>query len=99
MTNYLRPTFYNNRGKHTQWINNICNSHDLLCGCETPIKHLILTIAEREEKIEVTTEEKRNILKCLSTTEDLTTKTGEDGDIDEIGLDAIFAEDMDDGTG
>lgn len=96
MTYCFKPTCYNNKTKQLHWINNTCLTHDLICFCPTPTKHLLLAIAERGETIEVTTEEKRKILQCLSTTEDATRTTTEDNadGIDEIALEAIFAEDV-----
>ncbi len=58
-------------------------------------QHLLLALAEKEEKIEVTNNEKNKILQCLSTTEgDITTGDVVDG-LDEVGLEALFAENID----
>lgn len=99
MSSCYKPTFYNTQGKQNQWINDIHCTHDLWCSCDHTIKHLLLALAEKEEIIPVTTEQKRSILKCLSTTEDLITETVDKGDIDELALDAIFAEDLTEDTG
>ncbi len=99
MSDCFKPTFYTTKGKQDQWINSIHSTHDLFCGCDHTTKHLLLSIAEKKEIIEVTKEQKKTILQCLSTSEDNHIPTGEDGDIDEIALDAIFAEDIDETTG
>ena len=95
MSHCFKPTCYNNRTKQLHWINNLHLTHDLICFCDSPTKHLILAIAEKEEQIIVTKEEKAKVLKCLSTTEETTipTTNGEE-DVQEIGLDALFAEDF-----
>lgn len=100
MSKCFKPTFYNNKAKQDQWINNIHCTHDLICFCDTPLKHLLLAIAEKQEKITITKEEKKQILQCLTTTEDRTTKIGDDPDaIEELGLDAVFAEELTEDTG
>lgn len=99
MSSCYKPTFYNTKGKQTQWINNIHCTHDLFCSCENVLKHLLLSLAEKKERIEVTKEEKKDILQCLTTTEEITIQNGEDGDPDEIGLDAIFAEELTEDAG
>lgn len=95
MSDCFKPTCYNNKAKNLHWINSTHGIHDLICHCNNPTKHLFLAIAEREEQIEVTKQEKQKILKCLTTTEEITTRIGETEDpIDEIALDAVFAEDF-----
>ncbi len=94
MTSCFKPTCYNTKTKQLHWINNTVLTHDLICFCPQPTKHLLLAIAEREETIEVTKEEKEKITKCLITTDD----RGKDGEGDdgfqEVGLEALFAEDF-----
>ncbi|BAB19322.1 hypothetical protein TTMV5_gp1 [Torque teno mini virus 5] len=99
MSSCYKPTYYNTKGKQTQWINDIHCTHDLWCSCDHVLKHLLLSIAERNEKIELTKEEKKQVLQCLTTTEEITTQNGDDGDLDEIGLDAIFAEELTEDAG
>lgn len=99
MSSCFKPTFYNTKGKQTQWMNNIFCTHDLFCSCDNVLKHLLLTLSEKNEKIEVTTKEKKEILQCLTTTEEVSTHAVENGDLDELGLEAIFAEDVTEDTG
>ncbi len=40
MSHYLREPLYKGRSLDQQWLNNIVSSHDLMCGCSTPFKHL-----------------------------------------------------------
>jgi len=95
MSDCFKPTYYNNKGKQQKWINLLHEAHDLICFCPTATKHLLLALAEKEEKIEVTNNEKNKILQCLSTTEeDITTGDVVDG-LDEVGLEALFAENID----
>ncbi len=94
MSHCFKPTYYNTKTKQLQWINNTVLTHDLICFCPEPTKHLILAIAERGEKIEVTKEEKQKILQCLTTSEEITTVGDTPDAIEELGLDALFAEDF-----
>nr|DAF80347.1 MAG TPA: TT viral ORF2 [Anelloviridae sp.] len=95
MSDCFKPTCYNNKAKNLHWINTNYQIHDLLCHCDNPPRHLLLAIAERNEPILVSKEEKRKVLQCLTTSEDATiTTTGDADGVDEIGLDAFFAEDM-----
>lgn len=34
------PPLYNGRGLENQLLNTICGTHDLCCGCPTPLKHI-----------------------------------------------------------
>nr|UHS18257.1 MAG: hypothetical protein [Betatorquevirus sp.] len=47
MSDYVKPCIYNQNSINTQWINNICSSHDLFCGCENPINHLKAALKEK----------------------------------------------------
>lgn len=40
MSKFLKPCLYSGKGVEGQWINNICGSHDLFCGCCNPFDHL-----------------------------------------------------------
>ena len=40
MSKFLQPSLYKNRALETQWMNIIFQSHDLMCGCNKPHKHL-----------------------------------------------------------
>lgn len=95
MSDCFKPTTYNNRAKQLHWINSTYGIHDLICHCSNPGKHLLLALTERQETFEVTKAEKHKITKCLFTTdqEEATTGTEETG-IDELGLDAAFAEEF-----
>lgn len=77
-----------------QWINCCVGIHDLICDCHHPTKHLITHLFSKQEEYQVTPEEKKNIEKCLTTTEGngTTTLTGDD-DFDAGDLERIFAED------
>lgn len=75
------------------WINITNSVHDLICDCNEGNKHFLKEITSRKEEIFLTKQEKEEIIKCLSTTEDHTTITGEDG-IDAGDLEALFAEDV-----
>ncbi len=40
MSKYFEPPNYGIKGLELQWINNTVQSHDLICGCTKPFKHL-----------------------------------------------------------
>ncbi len=94
MSNCFKPTFYNNKTKQLHWLNNTVLTHDLICFCPTPTKHFLLALAERQETIEVTKEEKEKINKCLITTDGDTAPGDTEDGLAEVGLEALFAEDF-----
>ncbi len=100
MSYLFKPTIYNNKAKQNEWINNIFLTHDLICYCEHPQRHLLAAIAEKQENIQLSKEEKKNLFQCLTTTEETTPIIGDTPeDIDELGLDAVFAEDFGEDAG
>ncbi len=68
------------------------NTHDLLCQCDEPLKHIILTIRDQEPNIKFNKEESEKLQKWLTTGDD------QDGDaIDGLGegdLERLFEEDF-----
>lgn len=86
---YQNP-IYSPRALEQQWMNNIFQSHDLWCGCQKPIIHL-LTIVNKNGKAIKPEEEINNIL-CLITGEKDSSKE-EDNDFGPGELEALFAED------
>lgn len=40
MSRFLQHPLYTGKGLEGQWLNLIYSSHDLCCGCSTPINHL-----------------------------------------------------------
>ncbi|AXQ65800.1 MAG: hypothetical protein [Betatorquevirus homini38] len=86
MSKFQKPTLYNGRGLDNQWMNNIFQSHDLFCGCNKVIEHLLDIL---------------KIQKCHHTTEeDTTVQTSGTGKEDEMPFDAedlenLFAENTD----
>lgn len=91
----LKEPKYSPKNLQLQWLNNIHQSHDLFCGCEDTILHLLCLInskgnAPKPEK------DVRNI-KCLLTG-DTTKDTGEEDGIFEEGLlEKLFSEDAENG--
>lgn len=66
-------TVYSTRWKENQWINATVTIHDIICQCHNPLKHLVTTILKRQEFIK---EEKEEIQKCLTGTEEETIPEG-----------------------
>lgn len=86
MSKHLQPALYNGKAMELQWVNFIYQSHDLICGCQSPITHL-QDILRRDNNKQL----------CLPSPTD-GDKDGEDPkDIDtgleEGELDRLFAED------
>lgn len=85
MSDYLKPTLYNNRGLENQ-LKNLCyTAHDLCCGCNDPTKHLEYLFSEQ---------------KCHHTGDTTTTAGTNHGDdkedaFDEGDLENLFSKDFD----
>lgn len=91
MSSLLTHPLYNGKALEDQWINSIFTNHDLFCGCNKPIRHL-LTILNRKGKAPKPEPEIKNI-ECLITGE----KDGdpEDEPFGEGELELLFQEDGD----
>lgn len=86
MSKFQRPPVYTKRGQDNQWINLIHNSHDLYCGCNKPIDHLLDII--NKEKWHHTTD-------AATTTENGGTTENQELTIDEGDLENLFSEEND----
>lgn len=92
MSKLLTPSIYSNKGLENNWVNLIWNSHDMICGCNNPWKHLSDILQRQGTQL------------CLpSPTADIGTSTDpditeEDG-IKEGDLEKLFAEDFGEGDG
>ncbi len=40
-TGFFEPPKYNLDGRQQLWVDGILNSHDVWCGCDSPIAHLL----------------------------------------------------------
>lgn len=101
----LKPPRYGPRGLELQFLNSIYQNHDLMCGCEDQLLH-ILSIISRNNKTNLS-DTKLQEIKCLLTGE----TTGETEEpagaadvldaIDDGDLDALFelSDDMDANNG
>lgn len=80
---FSKPTKYSQKGLNLQIVNTYVNIHDLNCGCNEPLKHIIQQIQQQEPT-----------LKCLTTGEIGENPGLEDG-VDGLGegeLEALFAD-------
>lgn len=87
MSKFLRDPCYRNRQLENKWINVIFESHDLICGCNTPIDHLNGIIEEQ---------------KCpRSTAEDTEKTTGKEDEepFTSEDLEKLFDQDTEDAAG
>lgn len=67
MSKQLQPTKYSKKQQELNWINSTFHFHDSFCGCNDPIKHLLIVL-NRNGKAPKPEEEFENI-KCLITGE------------------------------
>lgn len=89
MSSLLKNPAYTPKQLELQWYNNIHHSHDLFCGCNKPILHL-LHIINRKGNAPKPEKDIKNI-QCLLTGEK--EKTTEDDDIFQPGeLEELFKE-------
>lgn len=92
MSSLLQNPVYTPRQLELQWYNNIHQSHDLFCGCNKPILHL-LHIINRRGNAPKPEKDIKNI-QCLLTGEK--EDNGDDEDIFQPGeLEELFKEDGD----
>ncbi len=83
---------YTQRQQDTAWMNLIFSSHDLYCGCNDPVLHLMYTI-NRDNNAPKPVEDLQN-LKCLLTgITGKETEDTEDGGFGPGDLERLFAED------
>jgi len=93
MSKYYVPSKYTAKQRNLQQINLHVAVHDLNCGCDNPLKHIIYQFLEQEPSIIFTNQEIENLKKCHGTG----TAGGDPGD-DDTGfgpgdLEQLFAED------
>ncbi len=95
MSHLYKPTKYTLKQQQNQTTNLLCGIHDIYCFCQHPVKHILLSWAEKGEKIPVTKAEKEKVLQCLSTTEeDIVPEDGfEDGDLEELFAEPLGEDD------
>lgn len=91
MSNQLKPTLYKEKSLELQWLNNIFSSHDLCCGCNDPVLHLMILINKTGEAPKP--EEEIKNIKCLLTGGKPTTV--EDIDLSPGDLEELFKEEDD----
>lgn len=95
MSKFYTPSKYSRKQKNLQEINLHVAIHDLNCGCNNPLKHIIYQFLEQEPSINFTNKEIKQLQQCHSTGKD-----GDDHGDDDTGfgpgdLEQLFAEDAD----
>lgn len=86
MSDYLKPSLYNGRGKENQLINLMFHGHDMICGCNDTNNHLLhLLRREKCHRSEGTT----------TTAETTGTPKDDEIGIDEGDLEKLFATEND----
>lgn len=97
-----KPPKYGVKAREQGWINNIIQTHDLWCGCNDPITHLVTTAIKKGGIFGFNKESAIQLLQCHSTQQDGDgDKDGEkedcgpEGNLDFGDLDRLFEEDTD----
>lgn len=67
MSKFYIPSKYTTKQKNLQQINLHVAIHDLNCGCDNPLKHIIYQILEQEPSVNFTEEELQQLKKCHGT--------------------------------
>ena len=89
MSKLYKPTKYTPKQLERQQLNILHGVHDMFCFCPHPLKHCLLTIAEKGEQIQLKRSEYNQLQQCLTITEeDITPEDGFDGG----DLEKLFAE-------
>lgn len=81
MSKFLQPPLYKGKAIENQWKNLIFTSHDLLCGCNSPIKHLFHLFEEKCHHTADTTPENGDPTAAGTTEEDFNL---DEGDLDQL---------------
>lgn len=91
MTHLYKPTYLTKNSQQKQLLNTIVGNHDLICGCDEPLKHLGLLIFEKAKPSNFTEQEKSIIKSCLG---EENTTGGQDADdgFTDGDLAALFTE-------
>lgn len=90
MTKFLKPSIYNGRSAENHWISLVFSTHDSICSCDDPIKHLNYLI--NQQKCRPSTEE-------TTTIETTGTTEKDEMPFDAKDLEALFAENQEDDEG
>ncbi len=102
MSKHWKLPVYGVKGRIGNWINNIYITHDMICGCDNPILHLINEVTIRGGISGLTSKQIETIKQCLgesdhtaaSGTEDIKQETGDPADNIDFGdLNKLFEED------
>lgn len=67
MSKYQQPTWYSKKQLTLQQVNTHVAIHDLNCGCNKPLQHIITTILEKEPSLKEDSDFVDTIKKCLTT--------------------------------
>lgn len=93
---YQKPCKYSKKQLDLQQVNTHVHIHDLNCGCDTPLQHIIIQILQQEPDLKKDEKFKQQLQQCLTTGEDGTTPTGGIDDFGEGELERLFAENIGD---
>lgn len=90
MSDFINPRYGKNAMKN-QLLNTIVGNHDLVCSCESPLKHITNIIFEKAPPSNFTEEEKKKIKKCLGEEPTTDLIATEDDGFGPGDLDQLFA--------
>lgn len=75
------------------WLNSCISSHDFICGCDDPAKHLLILLCQKSGFTEIPKQ------KCLTSGDDHGDPTEEDIGIGPGDLELLFADHEEDDAG
>lgn len=90
--NYQKPIKYSTKQQNVNHINLLVGLHDLKCGCEQPLQHIIFDILQQEPSLKQDKKFTSELQKWLTTTEP---GDNQEEDTDVIGngdLEKLFEE-------
>lgn len=81
-----KPPYYGPRGRETQWIGLIFQTHSIFCGCDDPTGHLLYLLAPQ-----LTQQQIQKFKRCLSgpTTDAATTTLTEEITTEQPNTDVV----------
>lgn len=97
MSSYYKQPPYTPKHKELNFVNAQVAIHDLHCGCNEPLNHIITSIFRQEPSLKFNQEESQLIQKCLTTGDDGKDVLDDFGDAElEKLFDGDFGEEDDD---
>lgn len=94
MSKYQQSTWYSKKQLALQQVNTHVAIHDLNCGCNKPLQHIITTILEKEPSLKEDKEFVDTIKTCLTSEAPGGTPGDEEENFGPGDLEKLFEEDF-----